>query len=263
MHASGDRHAEAKAGAELDDAAEAADDRYGKMGERDNRQSGQSKKEKKGKWSKDKKQKGQNTSRTFGSSHDKIQLCASRQLSPEFSPKECPFGDKCRFSHDLRSYLESGRRPDLTTFKGKCPIFEAKGSCHLGWKCRFHLSHSSERETNDGRKELVLTYAEREQDDSHPHDPENEVGVVNVIPKQAKIDLSRRRMGTPKADAYIKWTSEVIDNERAQSGKPSSIEMEDGGEDPSGMYCPLQQALASVNVLWHWRREALAPFVLY
>jgi tRNA-dihydrouridine synthase 3 len=215
----------------MDDAAEAADDRYKKVDARDNRDGGPGRKDKKGKWSKDKKQKGQNTSRTFGFSHDKFQLCSSRQLSPEFSPKECRFGDKCKFSHDLRGYLEKGRRGDLTIFNGKCPIFEAKGFCHLGWKCRFHLSHSEERETEDGRKELVLVNTTEGRQDTD--DPEHEVGVVNVVAKEAKIDLSRRRTGTPKSDAYIKWTNENADVERARfDNKPKAVKKEAVEGDP-------------------------------
>jgi tRNA-dihydrouridine synthase 3 len=220
-----------KTGAEMDDDAEAADARH-KAGDardardsRDNR-SGQGKKDKKGKWNKDKKQKGQNASRSFGFSRDKIQLCGTRQNSPEFSPKECPFGDKCRFTHDLRKYLEVGRRADLTIFDGKCPVFEAKGFCHLGWKCRFHLSHSTERETEDGRKELVLIdNTQGKEDGPASLDPEHEVGVVNIVPKEAKINLSRRRTGTPKSDAYIKWTNEVADSDRAHfDNKPKGAD---------------------------------------
>ncbi|KAF2638339.1 tRNA-dihydrouridine synthase-like protein 3 [Massarina eburnea CBS 473.64] len=203
-----------KSGADNDDAAEAADDRYQKVDARDNRQAGKGK----GKFNKkDKKQKGgQNTSRSFGSSHDKLQLCSSRQLSPEFSPNTCRFGEKCKFEHDIRKYLEVGRRGDLTTLGGKCPIYEAKAFCHLGWKCRFHSSHSEERETEDGRKELVLLR------DNHRmtgiegaiDDADNEVGVVNIVDKQTKIDLSRRRTGTPRSDAYIKWANAMADVER-------------------------------------------------
>jgi len=237
----------------MDDAAEAADDRYQKVDARDNRQSGQGKK---GKWNKDnKKQKGQHTSRTFGYSHDKIPLCASRSLSPEFSPKVCPFGDKCRFTHDLRKYLETGRRADLTIFDGKCPVFEAKGFCHLGWKCRFHLSHSTERETEDGRMELVLVdNTEGKQDEPRSFDPEHEVGVVNIVAKEAKINLSRKRTGTPKSDAYIKWANEVADSERAHfDNRPKVAEGEEEEEaagNPDSAYLHSLSSSAKQRVFW-------------
>jgi tRNA-dihydrouridine synthase 3 len=190
-----------------DDAAEAADDRYHKGDARDGGGKG-----KRGK--KDKKQKGgQNTSRTFGSSRDTLPLCSTRMLNNEFSPKECGFGDKCKFEHDLRKYLKEGRREDLTTFSGKCPIHEVKGYCHLGWKCRFVGSHSKERDTEDGRKELVLV--EDSERTSTMVNLEDEVDVANVVSKDVKLGLSKRKTQTPRSDQYMKWIDSNKDNERA------------------------------------------------
>ncbi|KAK3201733.1 hypothetical protein GRF29_164g461645 [Pseudopithomyces chartarum] len=212
---------EVKGGAENDDAAEAAGERYQKTDARDNRQGGKGKKDKK-----KGKQTGQNTSRTFGTSRDKLQLCATRATYPEFSPRECQFGAKCKFEHDLRKYLAEGRREDLATFGGKCPVYEARGYCPLGWKCRFHKSHSEEKELEDGRKELVLLEdPEKQKADSQSRDFEDEAGVVNLVSKQDKIDLSRRRRGTPKADAYIEWVNAIADAERKHfDTQPKSTE---------------------------------------
>lgn len=213
MHPTAGIREETKGGTENDDAAEAAGERYQKVDARDNRQGGKGRKDKKDK--KHGKQNGQNTSRTFGTSRDKLQLCATRASYPEFSPKECQFGERCKFEHDLRKYLTQGRRDDLATFGGKCPVYEAKGYCHLGWKCRFHKSHSTERELDDGRKELVLLEdPEKQNSDPQTRDFEDEVGVVNLVSKQDKIDLSRRRRGTPKANAYLEWINAIADAER-------------------------------------------------
>lgn len=87
--------------------------------------------------------------------------------------------------HDLRKYLSEGRREDLPVWAGKCPNYEAGGFCAMGWRCRFHNSHSEERETEDGRKELVLLEdPERKVNASD----EGEVGVVNVVDKEEKIN---------------------------------------------------------------------------
>lgn len=214
LHPAAGIREEAKGGAENDDDAEAAGERYQKADARDNRQAGGGK----GRGKKDKKngkQDGQNTSRKFGTSRDKLQLCATRATYPEFSPRECQFGAKCKFEHDLRKYLTQGRRDDLPTFGGKCPVYEARGYCHLGWKCRFHKSHSEEKEHEDGKKELVLLEdPEKQKADPDSRDFEDEAGVVNLVSKQDKIDLSRRRRGTPRADAYIQWVNATADAER-------------------------------------------------
>ncbi|KAF2017592.1 putative tRNA-dihydrouridine(47) synthase [NAD(P)(+)] [Aaosphaeria arxii CBS 175.79] len=223
-----------RSGAADDDAAEAADDRYQKTDARDSRNNKKNWKDKK----KEKKQTGQNTSRKFGSSHDKLKLCNTRALSPEFSPKECPFGEKCRMEHDLRKYLTQGRREDLTTFGGACPVYEVRGMCPLGWKCRFHKSHSEERETEDGRKELVLLEnAELKEKAEKEAGPEGEVGVANIVPKLEKINLSRRRTETPKSDAYIQWTNSVMDAERKYyDRKPEEKEADQELEDRRAEY---------------------------
>ncbi|KAH8648016.1 tRNA-dihydrouridine(47) synthase [NAD(P)(+)] [Tricladium varicosporioides] len=154
-------------------------------------------------------QKGQNKNREFGSWYDKIRLCNTLATSPEFSPKPCKFGDKCKCTHDLRKYLKEGKREDLKTFNGKCPVFEQYGTCYAGWKCRFVSSHSNEIEREDGRKELVLIEKENA-DVLLDEEDENRIGVVNVASTQDKLDLARKRFKTEKADQYNKWLEQDI-----------------------------------------------------
>lgn len=153
---------------------------------------------------KKKKEKGQNKKRDFGSWFDTIRLCNTLATSSEFSPKPCKFGDKCNCTHDLRKYLKDGKRADLTTFEGKCPVWEANGRCHAGWKCRFAASHSKEVELEDGRKELVLIEKEGVTADDDD-DNENRKGVVNVVGTTQKLQLAKRKTPTEKADAYLEW----------------------------------------------------------
>jgi tRNA-dihydrouridine synthase 3 len=176
---------------ETDDAAESrlrADDRDG-----DN------------KGGKKRKAKGQNTARQFGFSGDAIKLCNSRANSAEFSPKECSYGDRCNMGHDLRKYLKEGKREDLTTFNGKCPVWEVNGSCYAGWKCRFVSSHMKEIEREDRRKELVLKIDPNRATTATVEEDENRAGVFNVVSTMEKLNLSRRRIKTQKADKYSEW----------------------------------------------------------
>ncbi|KAJ5331697.1 hypothetical protein N7476_001480 [Penicillium atrosanguineum] len=156
---------------------------------------------------KKKKAKGQNTNRRFGSSKDVKGLCTSRMYSPEFSPTECKFGDeKCRFEHDLRLYLNEHKRENLTTMDGKCPVWEARGKCFVGWRCRFVASHSTERETADGKKELILLEDEERKAKAKPLVSfATEDGQVNIISNDAKIDLARKRETTPRSNAFNDW----------------------------------------------------------
>ena len=153
---------------------------------------------------KPKKEKGQNKGRQFGSWYDAIRLCNSRANSPEFSPKPCKFGETCNCTHDLRKYLKDGKREDLTTFNGKCPIWAANGKCHAGWKCRFVGSHSKESLHEDGRKELVLI-EDPERISSAADDDENREGVFNIVSTTQKLELARRKFTTKRADEYSEW----------------------------------------------------------
>ncbi|RKF74100.1 tRNA-dihydrouridine synthase [Golovinomyces cichoracearum] len=149
--------------------------------------------------------KGQNKCRDFGSSNDAIRLCNSRANSSEFSPQECQFGDNCRLCHDLRKYLAEGRRDDLKTFGGKCPVYEVNGICDAGWKCRFVSSHSTEIERDDGRKELVLL---ENSDLKAKNDCKPRIGVYNSISTADKLSLAKRKTPTELSDQYLKWLDE-------------------------------------------------------
>jgi len=181
------------------------------------------------------KKRGQNKSRQFGSWGDKIQLCRSRANRDEHSPAECPFGEKCRLAHDLRKYLNEGKQDDLATFDGKCPVWDIRGICPAGWKCRFVGSHSRELDREDGTKELVLLKDEEKMTRAGISvDGDGEIDIYNTISLQAKRDLSRRNIQTAKADAFAGWAekwSKDLDQKNKSGGRHADDEMD---EDQNG-----------------------------
>ncbi|KAL9596371.1 MAG: hypothetical protein Q9219_005849 [cf. Caloplaca sp. 3 TL-2023] len=177
------------------------------------------------------KSRGQNTSRNFGSSRDEVGLCTSRMTRPEFSPDQCQWGEKCKFEHDLRKYLRDWKRPDLSTFGGICPIYQTRGRCSVGWKCRFVGSHMEERSLEDGRKELVLKEKPTVDGSSAVDDTSTSIGTLNEISTQAKIDLMKRKLQTPKSDAYNKWIEAQIQRPEEQPNPQSKETYE---EHPDG-----------------------------
>jgi len=53
----------------------------------------------------------------------------------------CPFGDKCRYNHDISGYL-ARKEKDLTSYlTSYCPNFHTFGYCSYGLQCRFGDSH--------------------------------------------------------------------------------------------------------------------------
>ncbi|PGH06221.1 tRNA-dihydrouridine synthase 3 [Helicocarpus griseus UAMH5409] len=156
-----------------------------------------------------KKKGGQNTGRKFGNSRDEKPLCQTVAYHPEFSPVPCPWGESCKFEHDIRKYLKEYKRADLDTFGGVCPVWEAKGRCPAGWKCRFVGSHMTERETDDGRKELVLV-----EDAARMKNPTSANGIgfdgaVNVVSAEDKLSLAKKKFNTSRADSYTSWIDKV------------------------------------------------------
>lgn len=177
------------------------------------------------------KSRGQNTNRNFGASRDEVGLCSSRANSSELSPGECRFGDSCKFEHDLRKYLKDWKREDLTTFGGVCPIWQAKGKCDVGFKCRFVGSHMRERDLEDGRKELILT----EKDNSHGERARSgvsDIGTINEVSTQAKNDLMKRKFQTPKADQYNQWIEKSGNELQENARRDAKSRQKETDEDP-------------------------------
>lgn len=157
---------------------------------------------------------GQNQKRDFGRSIDAKALCSSRAFHNEFSPTECKF-ERCNYLHDLREYFSTGRRPDLDTFSGKCPVYEVTGECLMGWKCLFVQSHSTETTHEDGRKELVLlTDPEKQKPRAEGEEARGEnalPGVVNVVSTEKKFQLNRRKYDLSKSEEYVDWMDKDTD----------------------------------------------------
>lgn len=136
--------------------------------------------------------------------------------------------ERCHFEHNLREYLKH-KKPDV---EGVCSIWEKRGTCASGWRCRWLGSHSKEE---DG--ELVLTWdEEREQThklqktaqrekkfgskpvdigDSPETEYEKELGVanfedpygeiVNNVPMSVKIQLRKDAFPIRKTQVYMEW----------------------------------------------------------
>jgi tRNA-dihydrouridine synthase 3 len=156
---------------------------------------------------------GQNHARQFGSSRDAIQLCKSRSTANEFDDQTCRFGKNCKFEHDIRVYLKDGKREDLATFNGTCPIWEIKGNCSAGWRCRFAGSHSKEIEREDKRMELTQVVKDEVPSNgvSKENEEEESVGVTNVVSVGDKIRLRKRQVPMTKSDKYLEYLNQPLD----------------------------------------------------
>nr|KAJ3419829.1 tRNA-dihydrouridine(47) synthase [NAD(P)(+)]-like protein [Polyrhizophydium stewartii] len=64
---------------------------------------------------------------------DEVRLCPSVAQNIE-----CPFGEKCKHSHDVAAYL-AVKGEDLGE---RCPIYDLLGKCRFGLRCRFAKAHT-------------------------------------------------------------------------------------------------------------------------
>ncbi len=181
------------------------------------------------------KNQGQNKARKFGTSRDEVGLCSTRVRNNEFSPDTCSFGEKCRFEHGLRKYLKDHKREDLATFSSLCPVFEVKGRCPVGWKCRFVGSHSKEIEHEDGSEELVLV-EDKDRVAAHADEAateEGESGVANALSASDRIRLSKKNFPTRKSDKYLKWLQATAENPD-QQGRRNQQQQEEIPQQDTG-----------------------------
>lgn len=56
---------------------------------------------------------------------------------PVAAGRVCPYGDSCKFNHDLNDYMKR-KEKDLAA---RCPVFDAVGYCRDGVACRFAQAH--------------------------------------------------------------------------------------------------------------------------
>ncbi|CAM8907257.1 unnamed protein product [Rhodiola kirilowii] len=93
----------------------------------------------------------------------------------------CPYGDKCRNSHDIEAY-KAQKPADL---EGTCPFVGTEGKCRYGLSCRFSGTHP------DGSTADATVQ-------------ENKASELNVFKKDVQKLLWKNKMSFPKADAVIK-----------------------------------------------------------
>ncbi|GAB4837824.1 hypothetical protein Ancab_027349 [Ancistrocladus abbreviatus] len=129
-----------------------------------------------------------------------LNLCPEIAKSGDFS--SCPYGEKCRFSHDLEAYKDQ-KPADL---EGVCPFTSSMKRCPYGLACRFSGTHKDgiPMESLDGQKEI---------------------SEVNGLKKDVQKLLWKSRMKFPIADATLKVLGHVV------KGRLKTRSVEDKAED--------------------------------
>ena len=133
-----------------------------------------------------KKQRGQNKARAHQIFLDKSSLCLSIA-----NGRSCDYGDKCKFSHDVKEY-QSTRPVDLGE---ECINFKLKGECRYGLMCRFHKHHT------DYETEL---FEQKTDEKKMKEYAEGTPLETNVLSKDLMLNLRKRRVDFTASDSFMK-----------------------------------------------------------
>ncbi|KAG5438563.1 hypothetical protein PCANB_002667 [Pneumocystis canis] len=134
-----------------------------------------------------KKQRGQNKNRKIIFEKEMMQLCPRISLN-----KECEHGDTCIFIHSIENYLNQ-KPKDIGD---NCYVFNVRGWCPSGWKCRWLNGHVLKPTTDIKTWSLIVDDKKLEM---HKNDYLNQVSV------DVRKSLSRKMYTTPKSDNYLSF----------------------------------------------------------
>ena len=112
-------------------------------------------------------------------------LCPQLYVSKLSDAPSCPFGERCRYLHDVAGFMAS-KLPDINE---TCFLFTRYGKCPYGRACRFgtcHLSSDHENVIND-----------------QLYDPQRPVATVNILSKMLQENLRKRNFEFVRSAAYL------------------------------------------------------------
>uniref|UniRef100_A0A3P8S5J1 tRNA-dihydrouridine(47) synthase [NAD(P)(+)] n=1 Tax=Amphiprion percula TaxID=161767 RepID=A0A3P8S5J1_AMPPE len=148
-----------------------------------------------------KRLRGQNKSRphTKPTTYDEKRLC----LSVIQSNRECPFGDKCHFHHNVADYMSS-KPADIGE---SCYLYETYGKCTYGLSCRFAKAHTTPDFKTTEKADLVKAY-------------EGRIVVKNSLSKDLQNRLRKRSVPFEKSAEYLKTLANSKDKREHPDKQP-------------------------------------------
>lgn len=133
----------------------------------------------------DGKRRGQNKSRphTKFSDYDEKRLC----LSVAKGEKECSFGAKCHFLHDVSEYMAT-KPADIGE---SCYLYDTFGKCTYGLCCRFAKAHTTPDFKTIENEELIKIH-------------EGRTPVKNSLSRELQNRLRKHSVAFTKSEEYLK-----------------------------------------------------------
>lgn len=164
---------------------------------------------------KQKRKRGQNKNRDNRQSKEDKKYLLCPKLIRGQPLDNCPWGESCRFNHDVDLYLKH-KLPEIDcnhiynkvfltydhsdgnanpVIKLGCPIYNSLGYCPMGFKCRFLSHHGDEKKNQEieSVSSIIPIYEVNKE--------------INHISYENKNDLIKRNFNFPKSEYIL----EIID----------------------------------------------------
>ncbi|KAM9776245.1 tRNA-dihydrouridine(47) synthase [NAD(P)(+)]-like [Syngnathus typhle] len=144
-----------------------------------------------------KRLRGQNKSRPHKkpTTYDEKRLCASVIQGN----KQCPYGDKCHFYHDVATYL-ANKPADIGE---RCHVYDTFGKCAYGLSCRFAKAHTTAELKSAENADVVKIY-------------EGRTPVRNSLSKELQNRLRKHAVDFDKSAEYLKTLNNNKDKKEQQ-----------------------------------------------
>ncbi len=147
-----------------------------------------------------KRRRGQNKHRPRPAMLATSDMLCSYLYSPnKDSTTKCPFGDRCRYMHDLQSFMDT-KPPDISE---NCYLFESYGKCPYGIACRY------------GAKHLTVDLKNIVNDDLY--DSARAKSTFNVLSKTLQEQLRKRTFEFVRSEAHLCRIKQPVSKETTVS----------------------------------------------
>lgn len=113
--------------------------------------------------------------------------------------RECTYGDKCYFLHDIAEYMAS-KPADVSE---RCYMYDTFGKCDYGLACRFAKAHITPDFKTTVKADLVKAF-------------EGRIMVKNSLSKDLQFRLRKRSVAFKKSEEYLKTLSNNKDKKKQQ-----------------------------------------------
>jgi hypothetical protein len=118
----------------------------------------------------------------------------------------CPYGDSCKYSHDMKDMLAQRPVDIMAEIPLSCPLYSRKGYCPFGIQCRFGASHLN---LATGQNFSMCTKLEEEEGDTAvTTTTTTSTTVYNSLSKDTQSLLRKKQYPDRFCPVFLKLESE-------------------------------------------------------